>query len=341
MVLVDTYCEGEILGNPDISGAGVVWSTWVLSFLVILVSFWVWFLLYYTEKPKESKLYRPSVKALLTLGDTQLITALALTLTSLIFITAEGDTSLYHIFVARGLVNANLSGYGASLMLGTKDYCNFKFRWILLLSFLVLYAVWTELCIRDFDRWSNEPPLCFQNENIVPGDYTTWMSLDRFWCPVGFLWVLLEPFELLHAPVRWTEDKLPLMPTACWNLMREEWRSRGTRRQAKSRTFLRMACYASLLAFFSIAIVLSIITITPPFFTPFAGIIFFSWAVYDVFKVRQVNAALGAVVTCPSDPTHWIQCKQNPETRFGFGQIMPFCLLLFPVLQLADLYAGK
>lgn len=341
MVLVDTYCKGEILGNPDISGVGVVWSTWILSFLVILASFWVWLLLYYTEKPEESTLYRPSVKALLALGDTQLITALTLTLTSLLFITAEGDSSLYHIFVARGLVSANVSGYGASLMLGTKDYCNFKLRWIILLLFLVLYAVWTELCIRDFDKWSDEPPLCFQNENMVPGNYTTWMSLDRFWCPVGFVWVLLEPFKSLRAPMRWIEDGLPLKPKEYWKLVREEWRSRGPRGQAKSRTLLTVVYYAAILVFFGIAIILSILTITPPFFMPFAEIIFFSWAVYDVFKVRQINAALGAIVTCPSDPTRWIQCKQNPETQFGFGQIMPFCLLLFPILQLADIYAGK
>jgi hypothetical protein len=305
------------------------------------VSFWLWSLIYFTAKPEESKLYRPSVKAFLALGDTQLITALALTVTSLIFITAEGNTSLYHIFVARGLVNANLSGYGASLMLGTKDQCNFMLRWLLLVMFLILYVVWTELCIHEFGRWSSKPPLCFQNENVVPGNYIVWMSLDRFWCPLGFLWVILEPVETLQKPISWIEDSLPKMPREYWELFCKEWQSRATKGRAKSEAYLMLACYASRLLLSVIGVLVSIITITPPFFTPFSNLLFFVWAVYDVFKVRQINTALGAVVTCPSEPAHWVQCKQNPETQFGFGQILPFCLFLSTILQLADIYSGK
>ena len=75
--------------------------------------------------------------------------------------------------------------------------------------------------------------------------------------------------------------------------------------------------------------------------TPFSDLLFFVWAVYDVFKARQINTALGAVVTCPSEPANWVQCKHNPKMQFGFGQILPFCLFLSTILQLADIYSGN
>ena len=68
------------------------------------------------------------------------------------------------------------------------------------------------VCIWKFEGWSASPPMCFQNENIVPGDYTTWMRLNRAWCPIGFTWVLLEPFEPLQKALQWVENDMPQQP---------------------------------------------------------------------------------------------------------------------------------
>lgn len=302
------------------------------------MSFWLWWLLYFTPKPETSPWFRVSAKTLIALGDTQLITALAITITSLLFITVEKDTSLYHIFVARGLVDVNMAGYGASLIMGTMDQCNFMFRWALLVALVVIYLVWNEFCIQKFEGWSHKPPLCFQNENIVPGDYTTWMHLNRIWCPLGFIWVLLEPFEPLQRALQLVENDLAGQPMRYWGDLFDTWRSRPS--ATPKAFYLAMAGYAGGPLLSVIAVILAAITITPPFFTPFAGLLFVSWAVYNVYMVRRVNGSIWAIVTCPSDPTLWERCKENPEPQLGFGQILPFCLILSTVLQLADIYSG-
>lgn len=275
------------------------------------MSFWLWWLIYFTPKPEASPWFRVSVKALIALGDTQLITALAVTMTSLLFITVEKDASLYHIFVATGLVDVNMAGYGASLIMGTKDQCNFMFRWALLVILVAIYIVWNEFCIRKFEGWSHKPPRCSKNDNIVPGDYVTWMRLNRIWCPIGFTSILLEPFQPLQKALQRVENYLAGQPMRFWGYLCDTWRSRPT--TTSKAFYLTMAGYAGGLLWSVIAIILAAITITPPFFTPFAGLLFVSWAVYDVYMVRRVNESIGAIVTCPSDPTLWGRCKDNPE----------------------------
>ena len=241
------------------------------------------------------------------------------------------------------------------------EFTNFGFlvRWALLLVALVVYLVWNEFCIEKFENWSSEPPLCFQNENIVPGEYQLWMSVQRVWFPLGFGWMLCQPFDTLRKSLDWVEDELPTKPRQRWTRICDTWQQRQRQRRRRSGamndnadrplsemmnmalSYLLLAGQVALLVLSVFGILFAIVTVTPPFYTPFAELFFFVWSVYNVYKVRQVNAAQGLVVACPSKPDSWTHCKENPEEQLGFGQILPFCLLLNTVLQLADMYSGE
>lgn len=57
-------------------------------------------------------------------------------------------------------------------MLGNKDQCSSMLRRLLLVMFLIQHVVWTELWVHEFGKWSSKLPLCFQNENVVLGNYS-------------------------------------------------------------------------------------------------------------------------------------------------------------------------
>ena len=74
--------------------------------------------------------------------------------------------------------------------------------------------------------------------------------------------------------------------------------------------------------------------------SPIQNLLFFAWDLYDVRTVRKANADIVVV-----NPDYRIgksfQNNDNPENDWGFGQILPFFMLLLPVLSAMDYFSGE
>ena len=63
------------------------------------------------------------------------------------------------------------------------------------------------------------------------------------------------------------------------------------------------------------------------------------WDIYDVYVVRKANADI--IVGNPEYRMGKLfQNSDNPENDWGFGQILPFAMLLLPLLTALDFVSG-
>ena len=117
-------CNGEIKGDPDIAGTGVVWAIFINVIVAIILSFILWiYVLFCTpdvrlnvsnEHPRWISALRDT---LVMQGDSQLISGLAIVIASLSNIYRDDETPLYHIFIARALADVCLTGHSACIIL--------------------------------------------------------------------------------------------------------------------------------------------------------------------------------------------------------------------------------
>ena len=108
------------------------------------------------------------MKCLATLGDTQLVTALAIITSSIILMKRSDDLSLYDVFIGRCLVQASLAGHGTALVFDLKKQCNWKARLWLLGITLLLHFAWTVMCIEEFHWFSlKNRRRCTYNNTLV------------------------------------------------------------------------------------------------------------------------------------------------------------------------------
>ena len=117
-------CSGEIKGDPDIAGTGVVVAIFINAIVAIILSNVLWiYVFFYTphirlhvsnKHPRWISVLRDT---LVMQGDSQLISGLAIIITSLVNIPKDDETPLYHIFIARSLADICLTGHSASIIL--------------------------------------------------------------------------------------------------------------------------------------------------------------------------------------------------------------------------------
>ena len=192
----DPDCQGLLKGDPDIAGRGVTAAIWTTSGIALCFSWLLWYLAFFRDKSHEnSKLYRAFTKCAYSLADIQLATALAIIATSIVLIESDPDTPLYHLHVARCLIDSNFAGHGAALLFDTHRQRGWHWRLGLLFVTLVLYIFCTGRTIHEFNSWSYRTPRCFHNTSFEPGSYTAWMYTDFPWTTLGYAWVFAEAFD--------------------------------------------------------------------------------------------------------------------------------------------------
>ena len=347
----ELWCKGELQGDPDIAGIGVIISILVTTFVAIAFCCLLWVCeRWLSETSRESRLYQALLKCVFMLADIQLVTAAAITWSSITLIHSASETSLYHVFVARCLVQANITGHGTALVFAIRKQRNWWLRIILLVCALPVYTYWTVIGIREFDKWSNVTPKCFYNSSLTPGWYTDWMWLDIPWTIVGYLWLLADATgrmsDCLKTIDGWTVDLLLHALKSVCKLLTEL-------RQLKllsvplTTSLLRLMVFLFIMLTTVTTAVLRLVvflfitfTISPPSTLPVCSLVFFLWSWYEVQSARSANQHI-LVVSPVSQPSTSLQGNSNPENDWGFGQLLPLFLLLLPLLQAADYFTEE
>lgn len=214
------YCSGQLKGDPDVAGIGIVCATYSITLMAVLVSWLLWYYVIVrnvdtlglknsmeSEISPEPKKYQSLLKCAFMLADIQWANLLAVTISSIKLIRADTETSLYHVFIARRLANLNMLGHGAALIFDTRKPANWKLRMTLLTLTLGPYFYWTALAIKEFkEEWSSVAPMCFYNISCVPYTYEFWMQLDIPWTFLGYVWLYLECTGKIDRKLRDLDD---------------------------------------------------------------------------------------------------------------------------------------
>lgn len=195
-------CSGEIKGDPDIAGTGVVAAIFVNAIVAIILSIIMWiYVLFYTPyfRLRVSKKHPRWISVLrdtlVMQGDSQLISGLAIVIASLVNIHKDDETPLYHIFIARALADVCLTGHSASIILMPRTEQNWTWRLGILSSTIVLWEFWSYTAIERFRRWNWETPYCLENTSKIRGDYDDWIMWSIFWMPLGYIPIYLNAWE--------------------------------------------------------------------------------------------------------------------------------------------------
>ena len=335
-------CNGEIKGDPDIAGIGVVLAIFLNAALAIVLSTILWFYVFLCtsdirlhaskDHPRWTSVLRDT---LVMQGDSLLISALAIMVASLVNICKDDETPLYHIFIARALADTCLIGHSASIILLPRTEHNWNFRLFLLFCAIVLWQYWSFIAIERFRWFSWETPHCFENHNVVPGEYEHWIIASLFLNPLTYVTVYLNAWECGR---RWTETFESLVvqfPRLVLDFGKDMFKSRSTGELVVNACLtLATGVGCVLFLFFAILVPASCRLL------PIQSAIFFWWEAYDVITARAANAHI--VVANPEYRSgKSFQNNDNPEHDWGFGQILPLVMLLLPLLTALDYWKSK
>ena len=330
-------CDGEIKGDPDIAGTGVVAAIFINTIVGIFLAGVIWF--YVIVFAREIRLERLESRprfimilsdTLLTQGDSQLVSGLAIIIASLVNIYKDENSPLYHIFIARSLADTCLTSHLACVILLQRTEHNWTFRLCLLGSTLALWEYWSYLAIQRFRRWGLETPHCFENDSIVPGEYEHWIYISLFWMPLSYAPVFLNSFLLGRRFTYWFERRLKKWPPYIIRLQKDIFESRSS-------TQAILIIVRSAVLTLSCLVFLVFTVMIPASFTllPFQSFLSFWWTFYDVSRARAANAHI-LVANPPYRMEKSFQNNENPESDWGFGQILPMVMLLLPILTYLD-----
>lgn len=326
------WCHGQLKADPDIAGIGVVSSIWIMTGLAISVSWLLWVLAIFDGKTTlNSKFYRALTKFAFSLADIQLVTALAITTSSIILIIKDHETSLYHVYIARCLAHCKFNGYGAALLFDTRSQSNWTWRVFLIACALILDTYWSMLSIKEFKQWGRHTPRCFYNDSRVPLEYITWMYIDIVWQNVGCAWIFLEASGRFEA-------QLVRLNKYAIDLFKE---CGGECKKWLAPQSMVSFLYSVITAVWK-AVTLFIVSfsVCPPSTTPFTATILFAWNIYEVRRAQQSNKHI--LVASPAQNLNLsLYGNVNPEEDWGFGQLLPLFLLILPLMQIADIFTEE
>lgn len=342
----------------------MVSSVFTTTLIAIIFSWALWYLvLWKGQNTQNSKLYRALLKCAFVLADIQLATVLAITCLSIILIRSSGETSLYHVFIARCLAQASFTGHGASFIFDIHKQSNWSLRVSLYFFAIVLYLCWTTMSIEEWKNWRPQTPSCFWNDSHVWWWYTTWIYIDIPWQIVGSLWIFAEAtgklshylHQLDSLSIKYFKESwihLWSIPITAKQIIHRHDRFRSPRTHSSRNTWYGRLQTRCLVLFYALIenVVLAIsklvlglliaLTLFPPSITPFTSTGFFAWHIYDTHAARRANRYI--LVACPMGSENVsLRNNRNPENDWGFGQLLPFFLLIIPILQMADIFAEE
>ena len=330
-------CDGEIKGNPDIAGTGIVAAVFINAIVTIILSNTLWIYVFFftshirlrasDRHPRWIFVLRDT---LVMQGDSQLISGLAIIIASLVNMYKDHETPLYHIFIARSLADICLTGHSASIILVPRTEHNWTFRLGLAFSTIGLWEFWSYAAIKRFRQWSSETPHCLENNNIFAGKYEHWIILSLVWVPLGYL-----PFYLnTWGPGRDWTDRFEALITAYPRYLIQH---RNYIFDSVSIGDFLCRALLSIVEAVVCVIFLAFAVLVPASCTllPLQSFISLWWDTYDVTVARAANAHI--VVADPAYQSgRSFQNNDNPEHDWGFGQILPFVMLLLPILTALD-----
>jgi hypothetical protein len=196
------FCSGQIKGNSDIAGTAIVLSIFINAAIPIILDIVLWaYIYFYLEaedldpSPRHSTWIKVVRNMLIMLGDTQLVTGLAIITASLINIYRDGGIPLYHIFIARALTELTLTGHTAAIIHVYPAKHNWTLRMGLFVMLNLLWAWWSLLALTRFDRWNWETPHCLENNSVVPGNYDDWIHISLAWIPIQSITLYMSLFK--------------------------------------------------------------------------------------------------------------------------------------------------
>ncbi|MCJ1481703.1 hypothetical protein MMC06_001862 [Schaereria dolodes] len=278
----------------------------------------------------------------------QLVTGLAVIIASSVNIWRDSKTPLYHIFIARSLADTAFIGHTAAITHVYPTKHNWRVRLGLVTVAMAMWLWWTVVAIARFrefekeDYANNATPVCFENNNIIGLDYTTWMYISLAWLPFSYCTLYLGLWSEGRKFVDQFEDLITSWPQ---NFARHVTKLKDSRESMSSvKGVARVAIRVVLLIISSVLLLMfwtfALLVPASRTLSPIQNLIPFAWDFYDVYTVRKANADI--VVANPNYRTgRSFQDNDNPENDWGFGQILPFVMLLLPILTAIDFVSGE
>lgn len=360
-------CAGQIRGDSDIAGVGVLFSLFsayaarltsssvkVVSAIftnaaitiIISASLWIYIYIYLRKDHLDLSRQLPKwvqiVKSALVIqGDSQLIGVLAIIITSLVQMKSTVEIPLYHTFIARSLVDIALTGHAAAIVHVYPTQHHWGLRLVLLATTMLLWQWWGFLALQNFRTSNREGDHCFEDANGLLGEYTTWFWMSLFWTPIAYLFLYLNLWESGRTLTNRFEEIVVTGP----KLLR---RTISLRFQTSAKSSANPSSTDALRNFvtsigFTIIILISwMLALVFPasrLLNPIQSLLSFIWDAYDVWVLREANARV--IYEHPDKPpSPPFLTVDDPEDHWGFGQILPFVMLLFPILSALDMFNG-
>ncbi|MCJ1425947.1 hypothetical protein MMC29_003848 [Sticta canariensis] len=274
-------------------------------------------------------------------GDSQLIGILAIIITSLIHIKSTVAIPLYHTFIARSLVDVALTGHAAAIVHLYPTQHHWGFRLVLFVTTMLLWQWWGLLALQNIQVSNRKGDHCFEGTNGLPGEYTTWFWMSLFWTPAVYLILYLNLWESGRKLTNRFEE---VITTTGPNFLRETIalrfktlaKSSASRNSTDPLKDLVISIGFAMIVLMSWTI--SLVLPASRLLNPVQCLVSFIWDAYDVWVLREANARV--VYEHPEKPPGppFLQTVDDPENHWGFGQILPFAMLLFPVLSALDIF---
>lgn len=274
-------------------------------------------------------------------GDSQLIGALAMIITSLIHIRSTVEIPLYHTFVARSLVDIALTAHAAAIVHVYPTQHHWGLRLVLFATTMLLWQWWSLWVLQKFRKSNRKGDHCFKDRNGLPGEYTIWIWMSLFWTPVAYLILYLNLWESGRHLTNRFEEIIATGP----KLLRKtisfrfetwtNWSANADSTVAFREGMLSIGFAMITLLSWAFALVLP----SSRFLNPVQSLLSFIWNVYDVRVLREANARV--IYEHPEKPpSPPFLIVDDPKDHWGFGQVLPFAMMLFPILSAFDMYNG-
>lgn len=152
----------------------------ILAAITILLSVYLWTYIYLFQRKDYLDVSHPLPNRiqilrtlLVALGDSHLIIALSIVLSSLLTLKSSTNTPLYHTFIARSLADIALIGHAAAIVHVHPTQLDWGSRLVFVSATMLMWQWWSWLALDSFRRSTRAGEHCFENTNGLPGNYTT------------------------------------------------------------------------------------------------------------------------------------------------------------------------
>ena len=198
------------------------------------------------------------------------------------------------------------------------------------------------MLLTDFIAGSGRLHIALKTRTLFLVDNESWIIFSLVWMPLGYgtLYLSLwksgrELTDIFEAGI----IGFPRFVARRFRKIYENWfypRFRFSVTEIFKKSFYAAVSLVGCIIFLVFAVLIP----TSRTLSPLQSAIFLWWDIYDVDRARKANAHI--VVANPEYRSgKSFQNNDNPEHDWGFGQILPLVMLLFPILSALDMINGK